>query len=108
MMERRTLLASAAATVAASGVAQVATGDELVEVKMDPWNQPPEVLKKRHMRLPKQDDEARQHFTRGMAKFVSEDGQRPEAKKATEALLAAHGESMTAPTKLDLEESFNL
>ena len=31
-----------------------------------------------------------------------------DPRDPTEALLAAHGESMKAPTKLDLEESFNL
>ena len=81
MIERRTLLAStaAAATITAAGTITraAATSDELVEVLMDPWNQPPDVQRKRHQRLQKQDDEARQHFTRGVAKFVGRDGQKP-------------------------------
>jgi len=111
MMERRTLLGtSVAATVAASaGVAQAAKSkDEIVDRKIDPWNQPPEMLKSRYQRLPKQDDEARQHFTRGLAKWVQKDGQRPEAREATKAMLEANGASMTEPTKLDLQQSFDL
>ena len=44
-----------------------------------------------------QDDEARQHFTSGLAKVLGEDGQRKESRAATAAFLEAHGEGGNKP-----------
>ena len=107
-MERRTLLASSAALATAATASAAHAAGETVDVKMDPWNQPPEVLKKRYQRLEKQDDEARQHFTRGLAKVLGQDSQRKESRDAMAAFLESHGEGGNKPTTKDMEESFAL
>jgi 2-polyprenyl-3-methyl-5-hydroxy-6-metoxy-1,4-benzoquinol methylase len=112
-MQRRTFLAAAgaaaAATAAQSSNAAAAPG-ELVDIKIDPWNQPPELAAKWDMGglFLQQDDESRQDFTRGMARFLSRDSVRPEAQAHQAAFLKSKGINPLDDVNMDGEQAFNL
>ena len=92
-MKRRTLLSSTIATLAFGGsrLGSSAEARDFVDVKIDPWNQPSDLLASRFVRFPKQDDESRQDFTRGISSFLREDGSSKEAFEHTEAFLKSKG-----------------
>jgi SAM-dependent methyltransferase len=113
-MLRRTFLAAAGATAAAAAATESANAapatDELVDIKIDPWNQPAEMAAKWDTagKLLYQDDESRQDFTRGIARFLNRDSIRPEAQAHQAAFLKSKGINPLDDVKMSYEEAFTL
>jgi SAM-dependent methyltransferase len=112
-MQRRTFIAAAGAAVAASAAAKAvnaATSGELVDVKIDPWNQPKEIASKWDIgaKFLTQDDESRQDFTRGMSKFLSHDAASPAAQAHQAAFLKSKGYNALDDVDMTTEQAFVL
>jgi ubiquinone/menaquinone biosynthesis C-methylase UbiE len=110
-MQRRTFIAAAGAAVAASAAAKAvnaATSGELVDVKIDPWNQPKGVTDNWTTRFLTQDDESRQDFTRGMSKFLSHDAASPAAQAHQAAFLKSKGYNALDDVDMTGEQAFQL
>ncbi len=109
-IERRTFLATSAAAAAVATQAGAAGRDALVDVKIDPWNQPPEIAQLwskvggfRH-----QDDESRQDFTRGVMSFIQRDAARPEQQQHLAAFLKSKKINPLDDVEMTDEEAFQL
>lgn len=109
-MQRRTFIASTGAAAAAASVATQASAASkpFVDVKIDPWNQPPEMEKARYKRFIRQDDESRQDFTRGLASWSITDSRRPEKIADMNAFLRSKGLDPNEAVDLTDEECANL
>jgi ubiquinone/menaquinone biosynthesis C-methylase UbiE len=112
-MQRRTFLAAAAGAAAASTAVQsakAAAPGELVDIKIDPWNQPADLSAKwaKSGQFLHQDDESRQDFTRGMAAFVNRDSVSPDAQAHQAAFLKSKGVNPLDDANMSQEEAFTL
>ncbi len=111
-IKRRTFIASSVAAAAAAhasgSIAQ--TSNDLVDVKVDPWNQPPELAARWDIgdRFIKQDDESRQDFTRGVAAFTVRDSATPEKQAHHAAFLKSKGINPLDDVDMTGEQAFSL
>lgn len=111
-IKRRTFIATSVAAAAATQMPNAFSGpsDDLVEVRVDPWNQPPELQAKWKTagKFLHQDDESRQDFTRGVAAWLNRDAAKPEAQAHQAAFLKSKGINLLDDVNMTGEEAFNL
>lgn len=111
-IKRRTFIATSVAAAAATQVPEAVGGsaDSLAEVRLDPWNQPAELMAKWNTagRFLHQDDESRQDFTRGVAAFLTRDAARPEQQSHQAAFLKSKGVNPLDDVDMTGEQAFSL
>jgi ubiquinone/menaquinone biosynthesis C-methylase UbiE len=108
MMKRRTVLAATGSLAGASAIPAAFAADKpFVDRRIEPWNQPDDIKAKHFRKFPKQDEESRQDFTRGMSSFLGTTNG-PQARQQLVDHVKSKGHGLLDDTDLTPEQAFNL